>query len=255
MSDLSATDYLDALLSRIEVVRHLADGVTDKRAITEAVDSSRPTVDRAIQELAEVGIVERGHDGYSLTPFGALLYAEYEELAGKVETLGAAQDLLASLVSDEQFDAEVIADAEVTHPQEYAPHEPITRLQDHVEPGADVRISSPVVTPGHVELFDALLDREEVTGELLLDERATSYLRSTYRDRFEALVRVDRFDVRTLTRRPPFGLFLKNDRLVCVLVTGDDGTLQGTVTTDTRAAVEWAHGVLDELCGPCPKVS
>jgi predicted transcriptional regulator len=98
----SVLDVLEALINRIEYIWCVLDGPREKKAFVTEIDAARSTVDRAINDLETVTLIEQVEDGYQATTMGRIVardffnsvdtldrkYQEYDHAPGDIPVLG-----------------------------------------------------------------------------------------------------------------------------------------------------------------------
>lgn len=234
---------LETVTRRAAVIERLSDGSRDKRELTEGLDVSRQTVDRAIRELESLAIAERTDEGYRLTLVGDLAYREFEALLARYERLCLTRDLLVHLPPDTRIDTDVLAGATVVHADHRFPHEPARELERLVE-GADSLVGySPIAVPEYVSLFHHQVMRTDTEIELFLDEPLIERLVSSYSEELREALSSPNFALFRLSESlcPNMGIVLADGSSVYIGVYDDTGNIRGAITTEADAAVAWAR--------------
>lgn len=237
---------LEKLLRRTELIERVREGVGEKRELTERLDVSRATVDRAVRELESADVLERTDGGYALTPFGELAYAEFRRLAGRFETLERARELLLSLPAGFEIDPDVLEGAEVTLAERPMPHEPIDRLEELIEEHDRVRCYASIAFPAAIGALHRRITEDDAEIELLLDESLVEYLRTNYDEGLRDALAAENATLRRLPLEQGLGVVLAlfDERIVWIGV-HDDGDLHGSITLESERASEWARVRLD----------
>ena len=84
-SDHTGSDMREIIAKRRSVLKVLNDEPLWKPELDEQLDVSRSTINRAVNELAEIGLIERIENGYTSTMAGELgldLHTEYVKYLG-----------------------------------------------------------------------------------------------------------------------------------------------------------------------------
>lgn len=244
----AASDLLDTLSRRRTVISRLDDEALDKPALTDQVDVSRQTVNRALRELETIGVVERVNGNYRLTLFGRVALAEFESLLARYDRLCSMRDLLEYLPPDFEFDSEAFADAEITYADPPVPHEPIREFEELVEGARTVVGYSPVSFPQYVTVFHRQSTETDTDIELYLDAPLVRSLHREYETEFRETLAEPNFALYQLeeTLCPNMGIAVFDETTVWVGVYDDSGNLRGTLITDADRAVRWARERLTE---------
>lgn len=81
---------LETALARRDYLERLAEAPAWKRTLIDDLGDSRSTVDRAVETLQDVGLVERTEDGFRTTYAGRVLLDTATEASGGAADGGAA---------------------------------------------------------------------------------------------------------------------------------------------------------------------
>lgn len=239
---------LETVRRRAAVIERLSDTPRDKRELTDQLDVSRQTVDRALRELESAAIAERTDKKYRLTLFGTLAYREFSALLERFERLCLTRDLLVHLPTDTQFDVDVLVGAEVVYSGHPMPHEPIRELERLVEDADRLVGYSPISFPQYVSLFHRQITETDTEIELFLDVSLVTQLWESYCQQLREALSSPNFSLCQLSEPlcPNMGLVLLDESTVWIGVYDEDGNVRGAITTDADPAVAWARERLDD---------
>lgn len=109
---------------RVDVLGAFGTDPLAKGDLVGRLDASRSTIDRALAELREAGLVAAADGGYRRTPTGRLALAEPERLRRGVGGVVEASDLLGGLADDAELDTELLAGARVVEATTGTPEGP-----------------------------------------------------------------------------------------------------------------------------------
>lgn len=237
---------LKRLSRRTELVERIREGVVDKRALTERLEVSRATVDRAVRELESAGVIERTGEGYALTLVGELAYAEFRRLLDRFETICRARELLVHLPREFEIDPAVLDDAEIVLAEQPMPHEPLERLEELIETHDRVTGYTSVAFPTTISAVHRQITETETEVELFLDERLVDRLRTDYEEGFRDALEAENATLRQLPPERGLDVMLASfgDRVVWMGVL-DDGDVRGAIILESDRAREWARERLD----------
>jgi len=245
-------DLVGLVTRRFEVLDRLDDAVVDKTTLVEELDLSRSTVHRALRELESAGLVTRSGDGYTASASGRLAARSFREFRGSLDVLREAGTLLAALPPSAPMRIDALRGASVRLSEPPMPYRPIDEVTELIAAAAEYRVLAPAVTtPKSVDrLAEATLEGP-LRSEVVCSDAVADYLRSSYPEvvRGAEAAGVDLYETEEL----PFGLAIVTDgdaERVAIAVYGPDGELRGTITNDTRAAVEWAATVFERYREP-----
>lgn len=240
MSSLDATEVASVLAKRRECLRAVTDGSVRKRDLVDSLDIPRTTLDRAMRELTEVGLVERASGGVRATGFGREALAAADDYRDTLDGLAAASCLLDALPATTSLGAEFLRSATVSRATPPAPDRVVGDLFDSVAGADSVRGVAPAALTGHMESFHEHASSGGAVPELLV---TPAVLRQIAEVRGEALVETLRdgeLDLRSGPVPFRFGLWLVDDAEAGVVVYTDTG-VRGVAVNDTEEALAWAR--------------
>lgn len=242
-----AFDLLEVGSRRFDVLSTLSEGAARKPALTEQLDVSRSTVNRAVRELGERHLVEQTDAGHALTPAGRLLVEELDGFLADLSTLAEAGRLLACLPSEVEMSMAFLRDADVYPATPPAPTGALDPLRDALEQTAYCRcLSGSIADDGSVDRFRRRTADEEMSLDIVFDADVLSYLLA---DRQDALADfVEAGDEVRRTDSIPYSMALceTDDGGECHLVLfDDDGDIAGVIVNDTEPALAWASAAFE----------
>ncbi|NHN46441.1 hypothetical protein G9464_02340 [Halostella sp. JP-L12] len=237
---------METVFKRVKFLKALDGNPSNKRDLVDLVNVSRSTVNRAIWDLEQLGLIEYDDEGYRVTVSGRLLYEQYVRYRDGVVAVMAAADLLALLPGDGPISLDLVRDADIFVAEDPAPHVPVTILSNIIRESERLRgISRAHAAP---KTADALHDAISggATAEIVFREEVYDHVREAYDWLTELL------DVGNL--RPyliddvPYGLIIAEhvDRTYsCLVVYDENSGIGGVLVNEREAAVDWAMNVYD----------
>lgn len=136
---LDDIEFLARSRHRVRVLSVLAEEPQTRASIHDETGISQPTLGRILAGFQDRGWLSKEGRTYSLTPFGALLAAEFDSLWTTVDTMQRLQTLAQYLPLDTMnFDVRLFGDAKITtpHPPDVFAHarraEELAREASHV---------------------------------------------------------------------------------------------------------------------------
>lgn len=250
-------DLQKCLRSRSHFLRRLRRP-RRKCELSEELDESRSTIDRALRELEAAGFVERDDPGYRTTLAGELTLAEYDRYAARLDGIAEFQDALSSLPTEEPLDTSLFENADVSLPSQRSPHEPIEALEAVLADADHACIVGMSIVPQYVELYRGQIVEEGMTADFILSEVVVEWLVSRRTELLTLIVELGEITLSETTTDWAFSLFVtehesvsasdlryaQSDRSVGVLLY-DEATLLAFVHNDTREAVAWREALFD----------
>jgi predicted transcriptional regulator len=238
-----AADVVETVSRRTEVLRRVGGDEPGKSDLVADLAVSRSTVDRAVRELVDAGLIRRRGEGYVRTLAGDLALREYDRLVGRVDGVVDATGVLGPLSADTTFDARLLDGATVVAAETPSPRRPLRHLTDLVERSEHVVAFAPAVFPAQVATYRDGTVEDAMTARVVVTDDVVERLVSTYREEFLAVLDTGRLSIRRYPDLPPYSLTVGEtpDGPELGLVTYSDNRVCGFVGNDDPAAVEWAR--------------
>lgn len=245
----SPEELVSVLRRRREVVKALRDEPRTKPELTEECDVSRSTVDRSIDELAELDLCNRNFEkGYHLTTFGRRV-AGLEELVEKgFEGLCEMQSADLQVSMDEPGVSGMFIDANIVRGELPVPDRPLREFCKRLRETPRLRGFTPVILQEYVDIGINRLRNDSFAIDLIISPSVNEYLSTEYSDHFDKDLAVDEVDFHEAPLPASTGLALlgdKTDSTACLLCYNEGG-LEGFVESRSRLAVGWAERLYEE---------
>jgi len=200
----------DVLRKRADVLGALAADRLDKRGLGDAVGVSRSTVDRAITDLVEAGLVRETGGEYEATHAGELGLETYREYRAVTDTLGTAEPLLDSLPDDAPVGTDLLKAGTVTYADPSLPEAALTEVLDRLPAAETLRGFAPVVKTNYVSMLQDAVVEEGLSVEIVVKEGTLDTLQSVAAagDAVAEFFAADAVDVFTTDEELPYALWL-----------------------------------------------
>ncbi|MFC7073085.1 tetratricopeptide repeat protein [Halovenus rubra] len=252
-------EELAVLGNRLEFVEALEDEPLHKADLVEEFHHSRSTVDRAINELENVGFVERVSRGYVTTQTGQLVAKQYRQFLGSFDRQLDIADVVDAVPAEYELPHTLFDDSTVESID--GPHELFARVTDVIGAGETCRILLPKVFDSrHVQVWHSQVVRSDRTVELFTDELVLDQLEVECPDLTNELADTDGFEVYEIPM-PAFGIVVpvshgtrNQDQPVLVITYEDDG-IAGVIETKSSDAHAWARDQFQEYRDECERVT
>ena len=219
---------------RAAFLERLDDAPAEKRTLVEELDASRSTVDRAVRQLTEAGLVERGTNGYEVTPMGRAAKAERRRHAETQRAIRDAADILAPLSAETEVPPALFDGGAP------ATDETFRRLARELRVATDCRAVLPAVPDTRlIRLLHARVRHGDLTADVVVGATVADRLRREFPAVTADLLRADGCTL-VAGDVPAYGLLLTGEvDERATLFTTDDGGFVGSVANDGAAAVAW----------------
>lgn len=240
---------LDVVARREDVLAELIDGPTHKRDLTDRLDASRSTVDRATRELEGAGLAKRQTGGYVATLVGRLALDCFRAYRREARTLFGSEAALDPLPVDCDLPLEFVGTAETDVASRPAPYRPMERIHDRIAAADEFRILLPVLYDSR--FLERCYEHAVLEGNptsLVVDESVVETAMADFPEQTREKTECEWFSVRT-GETPPYGLLLTTrdgDTTATAIVFGESmGPVHAVLHTEDPAAVRWAEERFD----------
>jgi len=236
---------------RVEYIELLRDaGPLEPRDFVDALEDSRSTVTRALEELREADLVERGDGGYEATVAATMAAREYRRHEATSRDILEASELLEPLSEPGALPPQILADARTDLTEPSAPFRPLEAVSDRLRAADTVRAYLPtLVNPSLLRLWHRRVTNEELDSIGLFDEGLLTQLQGQYPELLGEMSAADVFSAYTVDG-PPYGLLLTiedESPTVTIIVYDGEGGVRGVIVNDSMAAIEWVRARFEKL--------
>lgn len=237
-----ALDIVDVLLDRSDVVESLLEEPKSKRDLVEDTDVSRSTVDRATRELETAGLIEYVDGSFAITPLGEFSEAQTADL---LETLRLREQLDSFLQwvpnSDQDFDLDMIADADIALPEPGNPYNMVNKHVQALEEAGTVQAVLPVTgLHGFEAAHEAIVENGADYEFVVTPEVAETHESNpNYAPLYEEVVETGRFNSYIYDGEIPYYLGLLDETVQ--IGVDDGGKPRALLGTDSDEMQEWAE--------------
>lgn len=237
----------DIVAKRRDVLDALSTAKTKPTLVAE-LETSRSTIDRAIEGLLEHDLVERRGSEYVATYAGREAYRAYEQFLTRLDSLDAVQPVIRELPGDVDIPPAVFEGANVRQSLPEAPERPVEETLDTVLGSVTFRGTAPAILSRYLEVFDDLVE-SGTELELVLTEAVRDSLTELYPDGAAALKSNDDITCLVTGESLPYAVWVADrpDGQVSGLIVYSDTGLVGIVSNDTDAMNEWATAEYERI--------
>ena len=238
----------EVLLRRRDVLDRLCRSPAHVRDLVEETGQSRRTINRAVNELEDAGLVERGGDGIQATTAGRIAHDRLAGFLSDLDDVLTAEDVLDPVPAGTEIAPGAVAGCEPILATDPAPYRPLERVHDALADAERYRALVPTLDdPRTIRLlYEHVLTRGR-SAELVVTPEVFETLREEFPRRMAAMADEDGFSV-FVGDVPPFGLALLDHdagsgaaTTVHVVVLDGSGRVHGVLVNDAPAAVDWAE--------------
>ncbi|QZA88172.1 GntR family transcriptional regulator [Salinarchaeum sp. IM2453] len=247
-SDHTGSDMREIIAKRRSVLKVLNDEPLWKPELDEQLDVSRSTINRAVNELAEIGLIERIENGYTSTMAGELgldLHTEYVE---KTNTLARAAGLLEDIPEEIELEPDYLDECTVVLPERQAPEKVLESLAKRLQPKSTVMGFTPVVKVPYVSLLrDHVIDNDIAVEVIIEDTNRCQFPEfASVQSALIDLASANQFQLLETSVSLPYGLWIIEyekamSPIVALLGYSDRGVIAGGMVWEENSVYEWAE--------------
>ncbi|MFW5939937.1 MAG: helix-turn-helix transcriptional regulator [Halolamina sp.] len=241
----------DALRKRGDVLATLSTARHDKRELGDAVDVSRSTVDRAVAELLDTGLVRQVGGSFEATHAGQLALETHQQYRERTDQLGAAEPLLEALPEDAPVGTDLLDGGTVTYADPALPESALSAVLSRLPKAETLRGFAPVVKTNYVSMLRNAVVEEGLSVEIVVQADTLDSLGTiaTARDEVARFFAADSVDVLTTDERLPYALWLLDapDVKQVGITVHDGGAVVGVLSNDDPAVVATYRDQYDSI--------
>ena len=245
----------ETIIKRIDLLCRLCESSAHIRDLMADTGQSRATINRAVNDLEAIELVERGDGGVSVTVAGRLVYDQLESFLETFDDILAAKAVLDPIPATADVAPAIVAGGDAILAGDPSPYRPLERSLDTLADATGYRALIPTLEdPRHVRLLYEHVITDARPAELVVSPDVFDTFSQEFPRRMAAMAEADAFSV-AVGSVPPFGLSLfeleanepeTHERTTIQLVTYTDrGTVYGLVGNDRGSAVRWGEATFE----------
>lgn len=250
---------IDVVTRRGDYLEVLLDDARTKPELEEDLGVSRSTVNRALGELAEAGLVEDRRGTCRLTLAGRLAAESIRNLREQSEGVMAATELFDGLDPELDVGLEMVTGATVRPARGARPYRAFHVFERLIEEASSIRGSARTfANPRGRELFEDAIVARGVPVEFYLDEVLFEEIYDNFADAFDRWVESGAFSGFVAPDCPRYTTVvseLPEGRHAGIALYSCDGEFHGVLINDRPEAVEWAADRLDQVAARATPLS
>lgn len=252
MTELEVTrsDEQEIVAQRAQYLEAMVDESYRKTELTDVLDTPRSTVDRAVRQLEEEGLVKRVDSEFTTTLTGELAFERYAKYAEFSQNLFQAKEILNTIEEDVDFPAEFMQDTTVALAQAHMPEQGVLDVRGLVKESPYLHGLAPVALSAFTEWIQEMLMDGGHSFEIIASDEVFETLQTAMPGDFEMFQdHSEQFELFTSGEEMPYALwFVEPDGVEHVGITVYNGTgAVGSVVSSHPAAVEWGREQYNEF--------
>lgn len=231
------------LENRYGILQHLAVSPATKPELVEDLDTSRSTVDRAIEDLTDIDCLTTEDRRYTVTMVGALALQEQTRYRSTTQAIRSTGDLLSHLPPDSDLDTRMLEGADVTMAENHAPDQALTPSIDLFERATRMRGLAPVVLRFYPNLITNQLADSALTLEIVAESDVVATLPDLPMMGENSFSDIEGVTLYETDATLPYALWLMKtpSEMYAGIAVYDSGGVAGVLINNTDAAVQWAE--------------
>ncbi|MEE6211347.1 winged helix-turn-helix domain-containing protein [Salarchaeum sp. III] len=228
---------------RSPVLATLQTAPARKPELVAELESSRSTVDRAITELTEAGLVEKDGSEYTMTTAGRLALREYREYERATDAVSLTTAFVNHLPRDAPVSTSLLEGASVTMGADHAPDQALKPSNELFQRATRMRGLAPVVLSFYPSLLAERLGEGDLTVEIVAEPDVLEALPSLPEFGTEPLSEVDGLELYESDQELPYALWIMDtpESSYAGITAYDGGGVVGVLINEVEEAVQWAE--------------
>ncbi|RJT07534.1 winged helix-turn-helix domain-containing protein [Halococcus sp. IIIV-5B] len=222
-----------------------------KPGLTEEVQASRSTVDRAITELETAGCIERRENEYYTTLLGELSSEWYRKFQDNVTALNESQEILAQLSRSTPLDTSFLQGAHVRTADPVAPENVIEPSIRILKTATRLRGLAPVGMMVYITIIHECATTNGLSVEIVAKNDALDSILELDRAKLIKLVNDGMLEILTTSADLPYALWLMDTdkETTAGITTYNEGGVSGMIMNDSPEAIDWAESEYERYRG------
>ncbi|MFP8890670.1 tetratricopeptide repeat protein [Natrialbaceae archaeon A-CW2] len=255
MDSTNRIEETEVLIKRLDVLKHLCRSSAYVRDLVEETEQSRSTINRAINELEAMELVERGNNGFEATTAGRFAHDRLTSFLHEFDDILVAKTVLDPVPAASSVGPEAVIGAKVIPASGPATYRPLERMLEDLAGANRYRALVPALEDArHVRLLYEHVVTEGKTAELVVAPEVFDTLRTDFSRQMAVMAEEDGFTV-YVGSVPPVGLGLierengsrgTSTTTTHTLVLNESGGIHGLFVNEGDAAVRWAENRYEE---------
>ena len=228
---------------RSPVLATLQASPARKPELVADLKSSRSTVDRAIRELTEAGLVETDGSEYMVTTAGRLALREHSEYERATDAVSSTRTFVNHLPRDAPVNTSLLEGASITMGADHAPDQALKPSNELFERATRMRGLAPVVLSFYPSLIAERLDEGDLTVEVVAEPDVLKALPTLPEFGTESLSEVDGLELYESGAELPYALWIMDTpkSSYAGITAYKHGGVAGVLINDAQEAVQWAE--------------
>lgn len=243
------SEEIELVANRADFLDLLVDRRLPKRDVVDELGHSRSTVNRALDELVEAGLVDETPDGCRTTIVGRLALEEYRRYVRHSTDILSAGGALAALPKSCDVPVEAVAGGTTHLPNGNRPYEPYQRAEEFIERSDAFRAAVRTLShPSSLKSARAVA-RDGNPVEMVFSRAVFDRLYADYRELVESLAELEAFSGYVTEVADCYSVLLSDrhqpdgtvETSILIATYGKDNDLTGVIVNAESAAVRWSE--------------
>lgn len=242
-------EIMEVISNRVEYLEILEDNAYRKTELVDEVSDARSTMDRAVRELEEHGLVERIDGEFTATDAGETALDEHQEFVAAMGNLSDATKILNEIDDSVTLPSEVLVNADVDVATRHMPEQPVLSPQEMITESPYLQGLAPVAMSLYTDSIQDML-ASGIEYELVVTESVLETVQNTFSGDYEELLEFEeQLDVFVTDTEMPFAMWFieyEGVEYMGLTVYNETGVV-GVITTPNETAIEWGKDLYEEF--------
>lgn len=228
---------------RSSILSQLVTAPARKPELVDVLDSSRSTIDRAIDELTAIDCVRKDDGEYIATTAGQLALQTHDQYECVTDAIAATTEFANYLPDDAPLSTDLLDGASITMSSDHAPDQALSPSNELFKRATQMRGLAPVVLSFYPSHIADQLATTDLTVEIVASTDVINTLPSLPQLGETSLTDTDGLSLYEAGEELPYALWLMDtpESDYAGITAYDAGGVVGVLINESRAAVEWAE--------------
>jgi len=237
----------NTLRKRNQVLKALDDNSQSKFELTDNLNVSRSTIERAIRTLQELGCIRKQNKKYHTTTSGKLALDTYQDYVEMTEELTELHEIINSLPDSISIDREFIrgASKNIANPQ--VPETALRESNELLHSATKLTGLAPLSLPSYPDLLQSKIQENGLDVELIIEQDILESLHQVRGESFADFVEHENTNLFTTSDSLPCAIWIMEtpEGDYAGITVYNQGSVQAVLINDSNDAIEWARSVYD----------
>ena len=238
----------NTLRKRNRVLKSLSESPQSKSELTNNIDVSRSTIERAIRTLQKLGCIRKESRKFYITTSGKVALDTYQDYVVATDDLTEIHEAINSLPDDIPIDSNFINGASKNIADPQVPGTALKESNELLHSATKLTGLAPLSLPSYPDLLQSKIQENGLEVELIIEQNVLDSLYQVRGEAFADFVEHENTDLSATNDSLPCAIWVMEtpEGEYAGITIYNHGGVQAVLINDTKDAIHWARSVYDE---------